>query len=118
MYFNHQKLKCYNYSLEIAKSIPTLTKRLPRGTSYIRDQLERALGSAILNLCEGNARRSPKERMRFFDISLASIAEASSAIDIIRAFRYISATDDTDIQSHLNIAYAMIINLRKHQSKL
>ena len=115
---NHQRLKCYNRLLEAAKNIPTLTKRLPRGTSYLRDQLERALASAILNLCEGNARRSPKERMRFFDISLASIAEASSAIDIMQAFGYISRNDKIDIQSSLSVSYAMIINLRKHQSQI
>ena len=115
---NHQRLKCYRQLLIAAKSIPTLTKKLPRGTSYLRDQLERALASAILNLCEGNARRSPKERMRFFDISLASIAETSSALDIIRAFGYISEEDEFNIQSNLNASYAMIINLRKYQSQI
>ncbi len=115
---NHQRLKCYNQLLEAAKSIPTLIRQLPRGTSYLRDQLERALSSAILNLCEGNARRSPKERMRFFDISLASIAEASSAIDIMRAFGYISDSHKVDIQTNLNTSYAMIINLRKRQYHL
>ena len=115
---NHQKLKCYNQLLGAAKIIPTLTKLLPRGTSYLRDQLERALSSAILNLCEGNARRSPKERMRFFDISLASIAETSSAIDIMHAFGHISDSHKTNIQANLNTAYAMIINLRKRQYHL
>lgn len=115
---NHQRLKCYQRLLDAAKRIPTLVRRLPRGTSYIRDQLERALASAILNLTEGNARRSPKERMRFFDISLASIAEASSAIDIMRAFGYIPEKDESTLQDNLHTAYAMIINLRKHQSRL
>jgi len=115
---NHQKLRCYRRLLMVAKTIPTLTKMLPRGTYHLRDQLERALASAILNLCEGNARRSPKERMRFFDISLASIAEVSSAIDIMRAFGHISANDESEIQSNLNVSYAMIINLRKYQSQI
>jgi len=56
--------------------------------------------------------------MRFFDISLASIAEASSAIDIMRAFGYISDSHKVDIQTNLNTSYAMIINLRKRQYHL
>jgi len=43
---------------------------------------------------------------------------ASSAIDIIGAFGYISEMDETTLQENLNVAYAMIINLRKHQSRL
>jgi len=58
------------------------------------------------------------QRISFFDISLASIAEASAAIDIIRAFGYISESDESDIQSNLHISYAMIINLRKYQSQI
>ena len=59
-----------------------------------------------------------KERMRFYDISLASIAEVSAAIDIIVAFGYITAGTESEFQSNLNASYAMIINLRKHQSRL
>jgi four helix bundle protein len=86
---------------------------MPRGNYYLEDQLKRALSSAILNLSEGNARRSIKERNRFFDISLASIAETSSALDIINAYGYITAMVNEEIKSQLRLSYAMIMRMRR-----
>jgi len=50
------------------------------------DQLKRALCSALLNLVEGNHRRSAKERGRFFEISRASLSEvAATSASFLRA---------------------------------
>jgi len=110
---NHQKLRCYEVLLGTAKRVPGIVARMPRGHNYIVDQLRRALSSAILNLSEGNGRTSAKERARFFDISLASIAESSSAIDVMLAFDLISKQSADEFRSQFRIAYAMIMNLKK-----
>lgn len=110
---NHQKLRCYEVLLDTAKRVPGIVNRMPRGHNYIIDQLRRALSSGILNLSEGNGRTSVKERARFFDISLASIAESSSAIDVMQAFNLISKQTGDEFKEKLRIAYAMIINLKK-----
>ena len=101
MYFNHQKLKCYNYSLEIAKSIPTLTNRWPKGHAYLIDQLKRAASSITLNICEGNAKFSPKDRRRFFIIARASTAEVSAIMDVSHALNLISVSAYQDTQDKL-----------------
>jgi len=110
---NHQKLKCYCVLLGVARKLPALLKILPKGNYYLEDQLKRALSSAILNLAEGNGRRSIKERNRFFDISLASIAETASAIDIICAYGYITAMFNEEIKSELRMSYAMLMKMRR-----
>lgn len=110
---DHQKLKCYCVLLGVARKLPVLLETLPKGTYYLKDQLERALASGILNLAEGNARRSRKERNRFFDISLASIAESASALDIIHAFGYITASLNDELKDELRVSYAMIMKLRR-----
>lgn len=65
---NHERLKSYELMLDFAKKLPDMLKHLPRGNSYLEDQIKRALSSAILNLSEGNGRWGIKERNRFFDI--------------------------------------------------
>jgi len=110
---NHKKLKCYELLLEVARSVPSILNRLPRGNAYIEDQIKCALSSAILNLAEGNGRRSIRERNRFFDISLASISETSAAIDIISAYGFITANNEIALVNLLTRAYAMIIKLKK-----
>lgn len=49
--------------------------------------MKRAMASVVLNIAEGNARRSSSERRRFFEISRASAAEVGACIDLIGAFR-------------------------------
>lgn len=113
---NHERLICYQLLMDVAKRMPSLTNRLPRGEAYIIDQLKRALSSAILNLSEGNGRTSQRERNRFFDISLASIAEVSSAIDIISAYGYIAASFQNEIRGLLIRSHSMILKLKKIDS--
>lgn len=73
----------------------------------------RALPSAILNLSEGNGRSSPRDRARFFDISLGSIEETTAIFDTMAAFRLIPMKENLELQTELRLAYAMIINLKK-----
>jgi len=110
---NHQQLKCYGRLLNLAKRMPQLMALIPRGEGYLVDQFKRALSSAILNLAEGNGRPSTRERRRFFDFSLASIAEVSAVIDIFMACRYLEPMTGANWQEELRISYAMIMNLKK-----
>ncbi len=110
---NHQRLSCYGLLLSVAKRMPQLIASLPKGNYYLDDQLKRALSSSMLNLAEGNGRRSQRDRNRFFDISLGSIAEVASILDIIGAYGYISATEQDELKTLLRRSYGMIINLKK-----
>jgi len=46
---NHERLKSYEYSLEIAKKLPNILIHFPTGSAYLADQLKRALSSILLN---------------------------------------------------------------------
>src|SRR3990167_6995512 len=50
---------------------------------YVKDQLQRASLSVVLNLAEGSAKPTPKERRRFYSISLASAREVQALIEIL-----------------------------------
>jgi four helix bundle protein len=51
--------------------------RLPH---HLKDQLMRAAASVCLNLGEGSAKSTPKERLRFYGIALASCREVQTVI--------------------------------------
>ena len=50
------------------------------------DQQKRAMASVVLNIAEGNARKSVKERKRFFEIARASVVEIAACVDLSLAF--------------------------------
>jgi len=110
--FNHQRLKCYVVAVELAKRVPGLVGRWPRGHYQLEDQLKRAMTSVILNISEGNARRGFKERARFFSIARASAAEVASCIDVAEAFGLISDSDGALFQDHLLQIVKMLYKLR------
>ena len=47
---------------------------------FLRDQLNRASSSIVLNLAEGRGRRTTKDQVRFFHIALGSIRECEAII--------------------------------------
>jgi four helix bundle protein len=59
----------------------------------LRDQLERASLSAVLNISEGAARRGRRDRARFFTIARGSCSEAAALIHLLAA-RGIAPADD------------------------
>jgi len=109
----NKSLNCYRLLVDVAKAMPGLIARFPRGEGYLIDQLKRALASAILNLAEGNGRFSNKERNRFFNISLGSINEVISAIEISNAYGYITYEYSQILINNLRYSYNMIRKLRK-----
>jgi len=110
--FGHQRLHCYNLCLDVAKRMPQLIATWPTGSGYLVDQLKRALSSSILNIAEGNGRRSIKERRRFFDIAIGSTAESASILDIAMAYGYISKSSYDGLHNAMLQVTRMLYKLR------
>ncbi len=107
----HEKLECYRRAVSMAEELSKESARWPRGLGYLIDQQRRAMASVILNIAEGNARKSNAERRRFFEVSRASIAEVSACIDIICAFCLINKERSQSLKSQLSEISKMIWGL-------
>jgi four helix bundle protein len=62
---------------------PALLPR--RGQSALRDQLDRASASILLNIAEGAGRFSPPEKARFYGIARGSATECAAILDLLLA---------------------------------
>ena len=65
---------------------------MPKGHAVLRDQLERAYLSIVLNIAEGAGRRSHRDKGRFYTIARGSAMESLALIDVLIA-RQISTAD-------------------------
>ncbi len=108
---NHERLQCYHILKAIAHTTSIAGRQWPKGNGELQDQLKRAMISALLNLVEGNTRKSQKERRRFFEVSRGSIAEVSACIDVAAVFGLISQSETDALKSQLRHCYAMIRKL-------
>lgn len=66
-------------TLDLAAQFYNLAKGL-RLPSHLRDQMLRASSSIALNLSEGNAKLSPKEKRRFYQIAFGSLRECQTIL--------------------------------------
>src|SRR6267378_2756497 len=85
---SHETLDVYWLALRFHAGVMTL---LPvKGQRNLRDQLERAFLSIVLNIAEGAGRCTPPERRRHFIIALGSVYECAAILDALRLRRLAS----------------------------
>ncbi len=73
-----KKLKTYQLAKEFYKNSKNLYLREP-----LKNQFQRATLSILLNIAEGSAKPTAKDRKRFYAISLGSLRETQAILDLI-----------------------------------
>ncbi len=82
--FDHENLRAYQQALRFVAWVEPVIEQVPARLSA-RDQLDRASTSIVLNLAEGNGKRSQADRCRYFDISRGSVLECAACLDVLVA---------------------------------
>jgi len=83
MQFDHEKLEVYKVSIEFVAWAADLIADLRSDHRNARDQLIRSSQSIPLNIAEGNGKRSPGDRRRFFEIARGSAVESAATLDVL-----------------------------------
>jgi four helix bundle protein len=107
---DHERLHCYAVTLEFAAMVPALARS---ARPSLRDQLERASASIALNLAEGCARRTQRDRRHFFTMSQGSAMECAAAIDILRVHGHVTFADATRAKHKITRIVQMLVGLRR-----
>ncbi len=92
MPFDHQRLDVYRAAIELIAGADALVADLPRGRSYLCDQLRRAATSVPLNIAEGAGEYSRGDKARFYRIAPRSATECAALLDVMRALQLVEVT--------------------------
>src|SRR5438093_13172729 len=76
-----EKLDAYRGALEFQALAVQLVPK--RGCSELRDQLDRASISIVLNIAEGCGRRSPADKACFYSMARGSATECAAILDLL-----------------------------------
>jgi four helix bundle protein len=94
--FDHEKLDVYHLELKFIAWVTPLLEEVSQNatgkTCEVRDQLDRASLSALLNTAEGNGKRQRQVRAKFFDDARGSATECAACLDALVA--KMAATED------------------------
>ena len=114
-FFDHEKLDVYQASIGFITWLEPLLEELPK-TIAVRDQLDRASTSIVLNLAEGNGKFTSPDRCRFFDISRCSALECAAALDVLAAKCRSESSVVTAGKEQLRRIVSMLVGLIKANS--
>ena len=78
---DYEKLDAYRVALEFQSLASQLVPK--RGCAELRDQLDRASISIVLNIAEGCGRRSPADKARFYSMARGSATECAAILDLL-----------------------------------
>ena len=80
-------------------------EQLPKGFSFLADQLRRNTTSVANNFAEGYYQRSAAQRRRYFEYAIQSARESSASFDAALAFR---AGDPATLQRGKDLALEIV----------
>jgi four helix bundle protein len=92
----HEQTIVYQRSLALMETARVVIEQLPKGFSFLADQLRRNTSSVHHNFAEGYYQDSRRQQRRFFGYAIQSAREASASFDTALAFR--AAQEKTVVQ--------------------
>ena len=78
-----ERLDCFRVAVEFQTMAAELGSR--RRLGALRDQLDRASVSIVLNIAEGAGRRTPADKAHFFTIARGSATECAAVLELLAA---------------------------------
>ena len=101
--------------MELADTIYTLTASFPKTEIYgLSSQMQRAAVSVPTNIAEGSGKGSDRDFARFLSISLGSLFELETQIEIAYRRGYISTENYYALRPRIESLQKRIYNLRVH----
>jgi len=94
-----RKLKAYQLSLELIKSIILIANRLPKHETYVlKDQILRASYGVASQISEGNGGLYTKREIQFCSTATASLCEVQAWLDICVLNNYITVEEEMNLE--------------------
>jgi four helix bundle protein len=115
-YLDCERLDCYRVAIEFEAIAARIISKGRLGA--LRDQLDRASVSIVLNLAEGAGRRSARDKAHFFAIARGSATECAAILDLLLARGLLTPPDHRQGRGLLIRVVQMLTRLAARQSQL
>lgn len=107
---SHKDLKVYQEALLLVKDIYCITSHFPKEELYgLTSQMKRCVISIPSNIAEGSGRKGNAELIRFLYISLGSLSELETQLDISIMLNF--TKENKDIQNRIYFIKNMLSKL-------
>ena len=115
--FPYEQLEVYKKAYQVNQKVYCFLRENKNIAPYAKNQLGRASLSIMLNIAEGSAKLSSRDRKNFFITARGSVFECSSLINFLYGVGEVASEFRNDIYIAFDeisrILYTMIKNLEK-----
>lgn len=98
---------------KLVLAIYRITSSFPRAEYSLADQMKRCAVSITSNIAEGFSRKSKKEKMQFYYMSLGSTTELQNQLVISRDLQFLPVKDFNDVAQQTIRQHKLINGLIK-----
>lgn len=107
-------LKVWRLGIELCRDVYQYTQQFPKEETYgLTSQIRRAATSVPANIAEGHARDSTKDYLRFLSISVGSLAEVETFLELAIALGYESRPNTESVLSKVGEERRMLRGLQR-----
>jgi len=92
MTLDHTKLDVYHRALDLLDHVDHVYEAMPPGRAHLKDQLDRAATSIVLNIAEGAGEFSRDEKHRFYRMARRSATETAAILDVLERRQAVPTT--------------------------
>jgi four helix bundle protein len=109
---NHKKLDAWKVSKEFVKEIYLITKHFPDDEKFgMISQMKRAALSVPFNIAEGASRQTKAERKRFYQISISSLVEVDTQLELALDLSFTDTNQIKNAEQLISRLFAMLSNM-------
>lgn len=109
----YEKLIAWQEAYKLCLWIYRVTRKFPTEEKFgLVSQMRRSAYGIILNMAEGNARRSKKDKAHFFENSLSSLEELHCQCLLARDLQYMSTEEFEKTDDHIQRVSYLLTKLR------
>lgn len=110
---SHKNMIIWSKGTQMIKEVYRITDSFLQEEKFgLVSQLKRASVSVISKISEGEARKTSKEKRRFYEIARASLVEIDAQIEISLELGFIRKAEIKELSSLLNECFAMLSKLK------
>ena len=112
---NFRKLDIWRDGIELADRVYGLTDAFPKNELYgLSSQMQRSAVSVSSNIAEGSGKDSDRDFARFLSISLGSLYELETQLEIAFRRGYISTENYYSLLTYIESLQKRVYNFRIH----
>ena len=111
MQFQHERLDVYQRALEALDACDLVIAQMPKGRAHLKDQLDRAATSIVLNIAEGAGEFSTAEKQRFYRMARRSATESAAVVHIVARRGQVPEETAERARDRLGRVVAMLVRM-------